>query len=151
MPYTYRSPYRPLDLGFLPPDVRASWSYEASDIGEWTPQTRYVFALEIPERFVDQWSLVRLPPVLVIEYQRPNGAPRQIHIDVHPEAAAMAEGMRLECEELMSGHVVLYARWNEQDEEAASMLIAYDGWRAAPEVLAKVIRRHHAKPLTGAS
>ena len=58
--HIYRSPYRPLDMGFLPPEVRASWSYDDSDIGEWTPQTRYAFALPIPLQFVNQWSLIQI-------------------------------------------------------------------------------------------
>ena len=55
--HTYRSPYRPLDLGFLDRDVQATWSYEGSDIGPWTPATRYAFTAPLPPFFVSQWSL----------------------------------------------------------------------------------------------
>ena len=146
--HIYRSPYRPLDLGFLEDRVRATWSYEGSDIGPWTPETRYAFRLPIPQRFIDQWSLVDMTPtpVLVIEYQRPHGAPRQIHINVDPEVAKLAEGMRLEAEELTTGAVAFYARWTEQDEDDATMDLAFKGWLQASETLAGIIRKHARTP-----
>lgn len=59
--HVYRSPLRPLDPAWISPrEVRDSWDYDASDIGEWTPQTRYAFRLPIPQQFIDQWSLVEV-------------------------------------------------------------------------------------------
>lgn len=58
----YRSPYRPLDMGWAikaakeaGAPVEADWS--ATDIGAWTKETVYAFTGPLPERFVNQWSL----------------------------------------------------------------------------------------------
>lgn len=55
--FIYRSPYRPMPLSYLPEDVEKSWSYDHSDIGQWTPATRYAFTKKIPNGIARQWDL----------------------------------------------------------------------------------------------
>jgi len=55
--FTYRSPYRPMPLSYLPEEIEKSWSYDGSDIGAWTPQSRYAFTRKIPMGIVRQWDL----------------------------------------------------------------------------------------------
>lgn len=55
--YVYRSPYREMPLGYLPEEIAKSWDYDHSDIGAWTPQTRYAFTVKIPNGIVRQWDL----------------------------------------------------------------------------------------------
>lgn len=66
MTASYRSPYRPLDIGWAVKAARdagepVEWLYDGSTIGPWTPASVFAFSGPLPERFVDQWSLELLP------------------------------------------------------------------------------------------
>lgn len=59
---TYRSPLRPLELSWLPPDVRESfdfdyWFAQPEHVRTNLQLARYRFGLPLPDRFVSQWSL----------------------------------------------------------------------------------------------
>ncbi|MDO8185858.1 hypothetical protein Q5424_01265 [Conexibacter sp. JD483] len=58
----YWSPLRPLDIGYLGRhyDVEIDWA--TTNIGDWTPATRYGFTGELPAAVVDQLSLERPEP-----------------------------------------------------------------------------------------
>lgn len=62
--WVYSSPFRPLDLAWLPSDVRAAYDPERSSTGQWSPGNQssfaYAFTAPVPPRFVDQWDLVTL-------------------------------------------------------------------------------------------
>lgn len=60
--YLYRSPSRPLDLGWAEKasnedGIPFEINWDLTEIGEWTPETRYAFNHRLSQRFVHQWSL----------------------------------------------------------------------------------------------
>lgn len=56
--YTYTSPRRPLDVGYAERTCGVKWDFDRSDIGEWSPNTRYTFSGPLTPFFVSQWGLV---------------------------------------------------------------------------------------------
>lgn len=58
----YRSPLRPLDIGYLARHYDLEIDWETTDIGDWTPATRYGFTGELPAAVVEQLSLERAEP-----------------------------------------------------------------------------------------
>ena len=64
--YQYRSPSRPLDLGWAKSAAEAAGvdfaiDWPGTTMGPWTKATVYSFFHPLPERFVAQWSLEALP------------------------------------------------------------------------------------------
>ena len=62
--------------------------------------------------------------VELTQYLRPNGHRTTVRCEVPDEIAALAEDMALSCEVLMSGQVVIYARFNDEEDEAEDMEFA---------------------------
>lgn len=62
MPFIYRSPYRPLDLGYAVDPRYGDGGDPVWDAmvipGDWTPHYVYAFSRPLAERFVKQWGLV---------------------------------------------------------------------------------------------
>lgn len=57
--YIYRSPSRPLHMTR---EMAGTWSYDGSDIGPWTPATRYAFTTPIEDFVIRQFSLEVVVP-----------------------------------------------------------------------------------------
>jgi hypothetical protein len=62
--------------------------------------------------------------VELTQYMRPHGRRETVRCDVPDEIATLAEDMALSCEVLMSGQVVIYARFNDEEDEAEDMEFA---------------------------
>lgn len=62
--------------------------------------------------------------VELTQYMRPHGRRETVRCDVPDDIAALAEDMALSCEVLMTGQVVIYARYNDEEDEAEDMEFA---------------------------
>lgn len=84
-----------------------------------------------------------LEPVELTQYLRPNGERTLVRCMLPSEVARKAEGMALSCEVLMSGVVVIYGRWQDEDPDDEYMETAtnHEGPRQPDLMLAKVIER----------
>jgi hypothetical protein len=65
--------------------------------------------------------------IYVTQYLRPDGRKRVCVVDVGEHHAEQAEGMVFSVEELPTGQVAIYARWDWQDEEEESIQFAKNG------------------------
>lgn len=80
--------------------------------------------------------------VELIQYLRPSGKRRRMIANVGKELAKKAENMILSCEELTTGEIALYARWQDQGEESEIMELADNGpgEREPTKMLVKLIQ-----------
>lgn len=81
--------------------------------------------------------------VKLTQYLRPNGTPRIMFADVGEDVARLADDMILSCEELTTGEIAIYARFQNEPEENEIMDIAVNGPgdRSPMAVLTSLIRR----------
>lgn len=62
--------------------------------------------------------------VELTQYMRPHGRRATVRCEVPQDIAELAEDMALSCEVLMTGQVVIYARYNDEEDEAEDMEFA---------------------------
>jgi hypothetical protein len=81
--------------------------------------------------------------VTLTQYMRPRGNRVEVRCDVPAALAKAAENMALSCEVLMGGQVVIYGRWNDEDEDAEHMEFASNapGDNQPDKVTARVITK----------
>jgi len=65
--------------------------------------------------------------VKLVQYLRPNGRRREVEASIGNETAEKARGMILSCEVLMTGQVVLYAKYPEDKEEEEFCRLSSNG------------------------
>lgn len=65
-----------------------------------------------------------LAPVTLTQFLRPNGRRTTVTTMVPAELSRAADEMDLSCEVLMSGQVVIYGRFKDEDEESEHMEFA---------------------------
>ena len=87
--------------------------------------------------------------VELTQYIRPDGRKNTVYADLPNEVAQKAQDMALSCEVLMSGQVVIYGRFKDEDEELEYMDFAENTAEASPNrpdaVLTKVIEKVWAR------
>jgi len=85
--------------------------------------------------------------VRLTQYMTPDGRPVPVVTDVGAECATLAEGMVLSCEVLVTGRVMLYAYYADEDEDTELNEEAENGpGDNTPAVaLRRLIRRLHAR------
>lgn len=81
--------------------------------------------------------------VEVTQYLPPDGVPVKSFAPVGDKHAQMAEGMVLSGEILLTGDIVLYARWKEQSEndEISELAVNEPGPNEPTEVLKRLIEQ----------
>lgn len=91
--------------------------------------------------------------VKMTQYLRPDGATRPLYADVGEEVVELADGMSLSCEQLSTGEIAIYARFQSEPEEDEIMDLAVNGPgdRSPANVLAALIRRKARRREEGAN
>lgn len=87
--------------------------------------------------------------VCLTQYLRPNGEKRPMAVEVPDTIAALAAGMVLTCEVLMTGQVAIYCRWAGEDEDDELCLLATNGPHATNQpdmVVAEIVSLCAARP-----
>lgn len=87
--------------------------------------------------------------VELTQYKRPDGRKDTVYAELPDEVAKKALDMALSCEVLMSGQVVIYGRFKDEDEELEYMDFAENTAEASPNrpdvVLTKIIEKVWAR------